>query len=675
MCGIAGYYRLPVAPNERRGLLARMVGAIAHRGPDGDGFYVADDVGLAHARLSIIDVDGGRQPMCNEDGTVWITFNGEIFNYLELRAELIARGHTFKTSSDTEVIVHLYEEHGPDCVTQLNGDFAFAIWDARQQRLVMARDRAGVRPLYYALRDGGIAFASEIKALFEVPGISAAADPIALDQMFTFWFPLAPRTQFKDIAELPPAHLLVANAHGVSTRQYWRFEYPDAADDRPVTAPEEARLTGEVRALLLDAVRIRLRADVPIGAYLSGGLDSSITTAAIRSFVPDQLRSFSVAFENAEFDESEFQREMVDALDLKHSTTLCRDADIAAVLPQLITHTERPIMRTAPAPMLMLSRLVRDNGFKVVMTGEGADEVFAGYDVFKEAKVRRFCAAQPASKRRPLLLKKLYPYMPRLQGQSQRYLEAFFGAGGAAVDDPLYSHLPRFRSTAGAKAFFSRELREEIGDYDAVADLRDRLPAEFARWHPLSQSQYLESAYLLPGYILSSQGDRVGMAHAVEGRFPFLDHRLIELAARIPPRLKLKGLVEKHILRQSMRHLLPGSIATRPKQPYRAPESRAFLRSGTAAAVLDHMSPANIAAAGYFDAEFVDRLVQKCARLPSTGFRDNLAFVGILSTQVWHETFINGTAGNRGIALASPKANAPRQSGAAPLQANPQSSL
>jgi asparagine synthase (glutamine-hydrolysing) len=405
--------------------------------------------------------------------------------------------------------------------------------------------------------------------------------------------------------------------------------------------------------LLLDAVRIRLRADVPIGAYLSGGLDSSITTAAIRRFVPDQLRSFSVAFETAEFDESVFQEEMVAALGLRHSVTLCRDADIAGVLPELIRHTERPIMRTAPAPMLMLSRLVRDSGFKVVMTGEGADEVFAGYDVFKEAKVRRFCAAQPASKRRPLLLRKLYPYLPRLRNQSQRYLEAFFGGQPSALDDPLYSHLPRFRTSAGAKGFFSSELRAEIGGYDALAEMRERLPADFMRWHPLSQSQYLESAYLLPGYILSSQGDRVGMANAVEGRFPFLDHRLIELAARIPPRLKLKGLVEKHILRQSVKDLLPEIIATRPKQPYRAPESRAFLRSRVGAAVLDHMSRANVSNAGYFDAGLVERLVEKCDKLASTGFRDNLAFVGILTTQVWHEAFVARAGANHGTAIAS----------------------
>lgn len=654
MCGIAGYYRLPVAPEKRRGLLERMIGTLAHRGPDGHGTYLDGDVGLAHARLSIIDVAAGQQPMCNEDGTVWITFNGEIFNYVELRADLIARGHTFKTSCDTEVIVHLYEERGPDCVEALNGDFAFAIWDSRQQRLVMARDRAGVRPLYYTVRDGAIAFASEVKALLEVPGVTAELDAIALDQMFTFWFPLAPRTPFKDIAELPPAHVLVASAEGLTTRPYWRFEYPDAADDRPVSAAEEARLTEEVRSLLLDAVRIRLRADVPIGAYLSGGLDSSITTAAIKSFVPDQLRSFSVAFESAEFDERGYQREMVEALGLQHSTVECRDGDIANVLPKLIRHTERPIMRTAPAPMLMLSKLVRDSGFKVVMTGEGADEVFAGYDVFKEAKVRRFCARQPHSKWRPLLLRRLYPYLPRLQGQSQRYLEAFFGDYQSAIDDPLYSHLPRLRTSAGAKAFFSDELRAAIGDYDPLADLRERLPADFMRWHPLSQSQYLESAYLLPGYILSSQGDRVGMANAVEGRFPFLDHRLIELASRIPPRLKLKGLVEKHILRESVKGLLPEGIAKRPKQPYRAPESQAFLRSGTRAAVLEHMTRAKVNAAGYFDAGLVERLVDKCARLSSTGFRDNLAFVGILSTQVWHNTFVGAAAENPGIALASP---------------------
>lgn len=656
MCAIAGFYGLAVAPEARRGLLERMIGRLAHRGPDGQGTLLDQEAGLAHARLSIIDVAAGQQPMCNEDATIWITFNGEIFNYVELREELVRRGHTFRTNSDTEVIIHLYEERGPDCVEALNGDFAFAIWDGNKKRCVLARDRVGVRPLFYARRGNGIAFASEVKALLEVPGVTAELDPIALDQIFTFWFPLAPRTPFKDIYELPPAHVLVASPEGVRTREYWRFEYPDASEDRPVPAHEEAQISEELNALLLDAVRIRLRADVPIGAYLSGGLDSSITTAAIKRFVPEQLRSFSVGFETAEFDESAFQRQMVEALGLRHSTVLCRGADIAQTLPRLIGHTERPILRTAPAPMLMLSKLARDNGFKVVMTGEGADEIFAGYDIFKEAKVRRFCARQPQSKWRPLLLRRLYPYLPRLQGQSQRYLEAFFGGEGA-IGDPLHSHLPRFKSTAGAKVFFSEELRRDLAGYDALAELRERLPAEFMRWHPLSQAQYLESAYLLPGYILSSQGDRVGMANAVEGRFPFLDHRLIEFAGRIPARLKLNGLIEKHILRKSMQELLPASIARRTKQPYRAPESQVFF-GPAAAPVIEHLSRARIAQAGYFDAEFVERLVNKCRRLASTGFRDNLAFVGVLSTQLWHDAFVAKTGEAAGMGLATPAAKA-----------------
>ncbi|MDH4982970.1 asparagine synthase (glutamine-hydrolyzing) [Hyphomicrobium sp. D-2] len=653
MCGIAGFYRLPIAPDRKRGQLQRMIRTLAHRGPDGDGVYVDGDAGLAHARLSIVDVDGGRQPMSNEDGTVWVSFNGEIFNYVELREGLIARGHVFKTTSDTEVIVHLYEERGPDCVEMFNGDFAFAIWDSNRQHMVLARDRAGVRPLYYTQSAGGIAFASEVKALLTLPGVKAELDPIALDQMFTFWFPLAPRTPFKNISELPPGHVMIVNRDGARTHQYWRFDYPDAADDRPVSAKEEARLTEEVRALLLDAVRIRLRADVPVGAYLSGGLDSSITTAAIRTFTPDTLRSFSVAFANAEFDESAFQQEMVAALDLNHAVTVCEENDIATVMGDVIRHAERPLMRTAPAPMYMLSRLVHDNGIKVVMTGEGADEVFAGYDVFKEAKVRRFCAAQPGSRLRPLLLRRLYPYMPRMNAQSQRYLEAFFGNHRDSISDPLYSHLPRFRSSQGAKAFFSAELRDEIGEYDALDDLRERLPPEFQRWHPLSQAQYLESAYLLPGYILSSQGDRVAMANAVEGRFPFLDHRLMEFAARIPPRLKLKGLREKHILRESVADLLPTDIARRPKQPYRAPESRAFVGTAAGAEMLTRMSRSSIADAGYFDGALVDRLVNKCTRFASTGFRDNLAFVGVLSTQVWHETFVQQSSVGIGTPLAS----------------------
>src|SRR6266571_1634716 len=318
---------------------------------------------------------------------------------------------------------------------------------------------------------------------------------------------------------------------------------------------------------------------------------------------------------------------MVRALGVAHDSVACAAGDIARLFPQAIRHAERPILRTAPAPLLALSELAHRNGFKVVLTGEGADEVFAGYDIFKEAKLRRFCARQPHSRRRPLLLRRLYPYLPALQGQSQKYLEAFFGAGLGTTGDPLFSHLPRFRTTAGAKVFFSAELRAALEGYDALAELRDSLPAEFAHWHPLSQAQYLEAAYLLPGYILSSQGDRVAMAHAVEGRFPFLDHRVVELAARIPPQLKIRGLREKHILREAANRLLPRSIGNRPKQPYRAPDGKSFFHGSQLEYVDALLSSDRIQQDGLFDSLAVKSLVQKFRQGRAIGVRDNMALV------------------------------------------------
>lgn len=638
MCGIAGMFQHEMPADAALRLASLMIAAIAHRGPDAQGFHVDENVALAHARLSIIDMSTGNQPMCNEDGTVWITFNGEIFNYVELRAELKSRGHVLRTNSDTEVIVHLYEDFGPDCVTRLNGDFAFAIWDSRKRQLVLARDRMGVRPLYYTHRRAGIAFASEIKALLEIPGVAAELDPIALDQVFTFWFPLAPRTMFKDVFELPPAHVLVARAGSVAVQRYWSLQYPETKDDRAGLALDSAELDESLRDLFLDATRIRLRADVPVGAYLSGGLDSALTAAAIKKLDVGDLRTFSVAFDDAEFDESQFQQQMVDALGTAHSSVTCSGFDIAHQFPSVVSHAEVPVLRSAPAPMLALSRLVRGQGFKVVLTGEGADEVFGGYDIFKEAKLRRFCARQPQSTWRPQLLRRLYPYLPSLQNQPQRYLQAFFAFD--ATEDPLYSHVPRFRSTSGAKALYSADLRAKLSGYDALADLRDQLPDAFTRWHPLSQAQYLESRFLLPSYILSSQGDRMAMANAVEGRYPYLDHRVVEFGAGIPANLKIRALQEKFILRRSLGPLLPPSIAKRPKQPYRAPDSAAFNASDAPAYVAERLAPGDLASAGCFDPNAVARLMTKTKKSQSLGARDQMAFLGVLTTQLWHREFV-----------------------------------
>jgi len=644
VCGVVGYFGATASRSAGRAELTRMVGALRHRGPDALGYHVEDGVGFGHARLSIIDIAGGQQPMAGGDDDTWITFNGEIFNYVELRQALVAEGVRFRTQSDTEVILKLYEKLGPRCVESFNGDFAFAIWDRRRRQLFMARDRMGVRPLFHASVGGKLYFASEVKALLEVPGLTAELDPIALDQTFTFWFPLAPRTHFKSISELPPGHLLVAREGHVEIKPYWRLEYPDADADR-ADRRSEAEIAEEVRALLIDATRIRLRSDVPVGSYLSGGLDSSIVTAAAKGLVADRLTSFSIGFEEAEYDESAFQEHMVAALGTEHHSFRCRNADIARVFPDVVRAAERPMLRTAPAPLFLLSQRVQDRGFKVVLTGEGADEVFAGYDIFKEAAVRRFCARQPGSRFRSSLFKRLYPYLPGLQGQSPAYLEAFFKARPEDLADPLFSHLPRFRNTAAAKVFFSDDLRRELAGYDAFADLRARLPADFTRWHRLSQAQYLETAHLLPGYILCSQGDRVAMAHAVEGRFPFLDHRLVEFAARIPPRLKLKGLREKHILRKAARDMLPPLVGNRPKQPYRAPDAQSF--AGAAPSYVEAcLAPATTRQMGYFDPTAVAKLDAKRRNGRIVGFRDGVALVGVLSTALWHQSFCRNPLSN-----------------------------
>jgi len=634
MCGIAGYFALTPRPLAPRAVLERMVEAVRHRGPDAGGVYLDERAALGHRRLSIIDLSGGAQPLATADERLWVTFNGEIFNYVELTAELTARGRQFRTRSDTETILHAYAEHGPRCVESFNGDFAYALWDRDRQRLVLARDRMGVRPLYYTVQDGVLVFASEVKSLFAYPGLRPELDPIGLDQCFTFWSPLAPRTAFKGVLEVPPGHQLIAENGSFRVEPYWTLRFPARGEHQEKTLEE-------IEALLADATRIRMRADVPVGAYLSGGFDSSVTTALAKQYNGARLCTFSVEFESPELDESSYQRTLVDALKTEHSALRCTGGDIAASFPGVIRHTERPIVRSAPAALYLLSRRVRDAGFKVVLTGEGADEVFGGYDIFKEAKVRAFWARRPDSRWRPLLLRRLYPYLSRLQSQSSHYLEAFFRTGLHAPADPLFSHLPRFALTRRISQFYSGDLRTAINGYDPLEELRGTLPAGFGSWHPLSRAQYLETGCLLPGYILSSQGDRVAMAHAVEGRFPFLDHRVVELGAALPPAMKLRGLREKHALREALGRHVPRAITERPKQPYRAPDSESFLGPGAPEYVAALLSPEAIAQAGYFEPRAVRRLVQKCANpVAGVSAADNMAFVGILSTQLLHSCYV-----------------------------------
>jgi asparagine synthase (glutamine-hydrolysing) len=641
MCGIAGIYDLEGVAADTAPL-SRMVEAIRHRGPDASGTWADGPVGLGHARLSIIDLVGGAQPMSNPAGTLHISFNGEIFNYRELREDLIARGHRFATRSDTEVILHLYEERGEACVEEMNGQWAFAIWDERRKRLFLSRDRMGIRPLYHTRVGGSFLFASEIKALFAHPDTSRRIDLRALDEIFTFWCNIAPRTPFEGVEELPPGHSMLVSNGRVEIWPYWRLGY----SGRDATCNDE-ECAERLRELLIDATRLRLRSDVPVGAYLSGGLDSSTIVAMIKGFTDTPLKTFSVAFEDSEFDESSFQAEVIRHLDTEHQDVRCSHEDIGRVFPEVIRHAESPIIRTAPAPLYLLSGLVRQNGFKVVLTGEGADEVLGGYDIFKEAKIRRFWAAMPDSKLRPLLLKRLYPYLKNIQAQSDAYRKAFFHIRPEDLESPFFSHIPRWDLTSGIKRLYSKEVRAELENSDVYADLRDSLPAEFARWDAFEQAQFLETTILMPGYILSSQGDRMAMGHSVEGRFPFLDHRVVEFAASIPPQVKMRVLNEKHVLKRALGHLIPASVTKRPKQPYRAPDAVSLLGDAKGGGRPDYidevLSSARIRSDGLFNPMAVDKLLRKFEKRRAIGIRDNMALVGIVSTQLIVESFIRST--------------------------------
>jgi asparagine synthase (glutamine-hydrolysing) len=641
MCGIAGILDLSSGRAPTRDELEAMIGTLQHRGPDGYGFFQEGPCGFAHARLSIIDLNGGWQPIYNETRDVCVISNGEIFNYIELRAELEVRGHRFYTQSDTEVIVHLYEEFGEEFVDHLNGQFAIALYDMRKRRLVLARDRVGIRPLFYAEHGGRLAFASEVKALFALPDIPREIDFRGVAQVLCIWSCTEPLTPFRGVQALPPGTVLVVDDDGQRhERRYWDWDFPP----EPIhSSRSPGDLAEELRALLIESVRLQLRADVPVGAYLSGGLDSSIIAALVGGYTHSPLRTFSIGFEDPEFDERAFQSEMAAHLGTTHTSVVCTAEDIGREFPKVVWHCESPIVRTAPAPLMLLSRSVREAGFRAVLTGEGADETFGGYDIFREAKVRRFWARNSASSWRAGLLERLYPYLRHSPTASHSFARKFYGQGLDQVAAPEFAHLPRWKTTQRAWQLFSPAIRTSLGNFDPKAELLARLPGRSTRWPGMCRDQWVEAHTLLSGYLLSSQGDRMMMANSIEGRFPFLDHRVIEFANMLPPYLKVRGLTEKYLLRRSVDGLVPESIRHRIKQPYRASDSASFFRAGASLDYIEELlQPGRVRACGLFEPAAVERLVAKCRAGKAIGFSDNMAFVGVLSTLLLEELFVRG---------------------------------
>jgi len=637
MCGISGILNLknpaPIDINNLR----RMTYALRHRGPDETGAYVDDWIGIAQSRLSIIDLKSGSQPIHNEDKSIWIVFNGEIFNYPEIRESLVKLGHKFYTTSDTEVILHLYEEKKEKCLDDLNGQFAFAIWKSKTKELFAARDRVGILPLFYKIKEEKLYFASEAKAIIEVSDNQTSFDPVGVDQIFTFWTTLPGRTAFADINELAPGHFIKFSPEkNISLNRYWSLSYSKDLLQKDKSIPQ---FTGEISDLMKDSVRIRLRADVPVGSYLSGGLDSSGITAIIKNDFNNQLRTFGITFQEESFDESDFQHLMVKHLDTNHSEVQAKNEDIGKYFSDAVYFGEKPIIRAAPVPLFLLSKKVRDEGFKVVLTGEGADEIFGGYNIFRETKVRKFWSDDPDSKLRPKLLKKLYPYIFKDKRLAQT-LQAFFKLG---IDDPgnsFFSHIVRWTNNIKLKNFFSEDFKSQIGDYNCNDELKSLLPEDFDNWNYVYKAQYLEIITFMSGYLLSSQGDRMAMANSVELRVPYLDHRIIEYMATVPSEFKIRGLNEKYLLKKVFKGLLPKEIVYRPKNPYRAPIRNSFLNNKFLD-IKSILSEKVIEDTGVFNPAKVKLLIQKAERSQSLSELDNMAIAGIISTQLLHHHFVN----------------------------------
>jgi asparagine synthase (glutamine-hydrolysing) len=641
VCGIAGIVNVSSSQPPQMESIVSMLSPLRYRGPDESGVFLDDDVALGHVRLSIIGIDGGTQPICNESGNLWIVYNGEAFNYIELKEDLIIRGHRFTTQTDTEVLLHLFEEYGPSCVEKINGQFALAIWDSSKKELFLARDRVGIRPLYYSWSGGKLIFASEIKALLAVAG-TRQLDLQALSQVFVLWTTLSGRTVFQGVQELPPGHFLHLKGGVGEPRRYWGIPFHPWDEGGGLSINEAAE---ELQELLSDAVRLRLRADVPVGAYLSGGLDSSIIATLIHRHCSSHLKTFSLGFETAAFDESSYQKELIDFLSTDNRQVQVSNDDIRKLFPQTVWHCEKPLLRTSPVPMLVLSRLVRSEGYKVVLSGEGADEILGGYNIFKEAKIRAYWGRSPSSTTRPLLLERLYPYVFNNPARGRSFLQDFFAVTPEQLGNPLFSHTVRWDGGRKNLGFLSDGALATLSGYDPAAEVLRFLPEDFSRRDLLSRAQVLEMEIFLSNFLLSSQGDRVGMAHSIEMRHPFLDYRVIDFAFRLPPHWKIRGLNEKYLLKRAFSGQIPESIRTRPKQPYRAPIRELFFADAPSDYVDELLSESALKKTGYFNPVKVARLYAKFRNSTASFSSEfqNMALVGVLSTQLLHQQFIEGS--------------------------------
>jgi asparagine synthase (glutamine-hydrolysing) len=617
--------------------LARMRDTLTHRGPDDAGIYVNNGIGLGHRRLAIVDVGGGHQPMSTggcggkEKSKIWITFNGEIYNHPQLRPLLEAREHRYQTASDTETILHLYEERGPGAVEELSGMFAFAIWDEVKQRLLLARDRLGIKPLYYFLSgEGALYFASEIKALLASGAVAPEANLHALPDYLANHAPTGQETMFRDIKRLLPGHLLIWENGAVQIREYWNATFESGLGDQ---SRNEREYIDEWRELFCSAVRSHLMSDVPLGMFLSGGIDSTAITAVMSQETRDPVKTFSVAFNEAEANELEFARLVARHYNTEHHEVIISGEEFFSALPRLVWHEDEPLAHTASPPLYFVSELAARH-VKVVLTGEGSDELLAGYHRYHKT-VANLALGRTYHNLTPGALRSVVrTAINRLPANStvRRKLSRTFLYLKPEMDEIYYDNFAVF-SRAMQSELLTTTAKRQIGSLDPYAGVRELLESTDAKT-PLNQLLYADLKTYLHELLMKQ--DQMSMAASLESRVPFLDWALVEFSTRLPERLKLRGWTTKYVMREALKDILPPEIKTRRKIGFPVPTG-AWLRGKFSSVLDEYLLSERAAERGLFDRTYVERLVAE----HKAGVNHAYRLWILINFEIWMRQFID----------------------------------
>ena len=599
MCGICGVATFhPETPLDSS-VLERMNKSIRHRGPDDEGYFQDMQASLAMRRLSIIDLNTGQQPITNETKDIWVVYNGEIYNFKSVRAELIRRGHKFNTQTDTEVIVHAYEEYGENCVEHLNGMFAIALWDTCRRRLFLARDRVGIKPLYYWAGPDKLVFASELKALILHPDVPRQINLTALDLFLTIEYVPAPHTIYEGIHKLLPGHTLTVENGDVKIRQYWDIPY------QPVNQ-SEAECTETLSGLINEAVKIRLMSDVPLGAFLSGGIDSSTVVGYMSQNMSEPVQTFSIGFEDDTYDEVPYANAVAKHFGTDHHVEVL-NPDIVTLVEQLVPHHDEPFADTSIFPTYLVSKLASQN-VTVVLSGDGGDELFAGYDTYIAEKLNRYYGRLPGPLRQQLLPKfaEWLPPQPAKKGiinKIKRMVE------GGALDPSLqHTRWMMFLNSSEKNSLYRSDLREMLS-LNMTAGYFSGYFDRVNRFDSLAQQQYVDLKTYLADDILTKV-DRMSMAASIEARVPLLDYHIVEFALNLPPHMKLNGSRTKSILRNAVKSLVPDLVLEKPKQGFSIPMKH-WLRTSLKPMMFDLLSRDSLKMHGYFDHQVVSNWIQE----------------------------------------------------------------